>query len=70
MTKCFMRKYYVLNQEGLFLGSSTIRLSWSAFLGVSPSYRTTVSVAGALSGPPSIDCICWRIRAVSLQTLA
>lgn len=65
-----LKQYYELNQAGLFLGSSTIRLSFSVSLGVSPSYIRTVSVAGALSGPPSVEMICWRIRVVSLQTLA
>lgn len=65
-----LEQYYELNQAGLFLGSSTIRLSLSVSLGVSPWYIRTVSVAGALSGPPSVEMICWRIRVVSLQTLA
>lgn len=46
-----------LNQAGLFLGLSTILLSLSCSLGVSPSYSMTVSTVAALSGPPSIDAI-------------
>lgn len=59
-----------LNQAGLLLGFSTILLSLSCWLGVSPSYSTMVSTAGAFSGPPSITWICWRIKVVSLRTLA